>query len=237
MLKKLAIAAVAVLVVVGGAFWWFVLRDDAPEELSLEGRSTDTTEAATPAPDTYDGTWTVQTGGETTAGLRIDESFASGLADHTAVGRSDDVSGSFTVDGSTVSEGSFTVDLTTLTFTDDPGRSVAGRANAMKTRGLETEQFPEATFEITSPVDLGAAPADGETVTATVTGDLTLHGVTNEVTFDVEAEVAGGTITVVTADPVPVVLADYDIDKPTGGPIAEISDEGSFEFLVVLTQG
>ena len=237
MLKKLAIAAVAVLVVVGGAFWWFVLRDDAPEELSLEGRSTDTTEAATPAPDTYDGTWTVQTGGETTAGLRIDESFASGLADHTAVGRSDDVSGSFTVDGSTVSEGSFTVDLTTLTFTDDPGRSVAGRANAMKTRGLETEQFPEATFEITSPVDLGAAPADGETVTATVTGDLTLHGVTNEVTFDVEAEVAGGTITVVTADPVPVVLADYDIDKPTGGPIAEIADEGSFEFLVVLAQG
>ena len=237
MLKKLAIAAVAVLVVVGGAFWWFVLRDDAPEELSLEGRSTDTTEAATPAPDTYDGTWTVQTGGETTAGLRIDESFASGLADHTAVGRSDDVSGSFTVDGSTVSEGSFTVDLTTLTFTDDPGRSVAGRANAMKTRGLETEQFPEATFEITSPVDLGAAPADGETVTATVTGDLTLHGVTNEVTFDVEAEVAGGTITVVTADPVPVVLADYDIDKPTGGPIAEISDEGSFEFLIVLAQG
>lgn len=237
MLKKLAIAAVAVLVVVGGAFWWFVLRDDAPEELSLEGRSTDTTEAATPAPDTYDGTWTVQTGGETTAGLRIDESFASGLANHTAVGRSDDVSGSFTVDGSTVSEGSFTVDLTTLTFTDDPGRSVAGRANAMKTRGLETEQFPEATFEITSPVDLGAAPADGETVTATVTGDLTLHGVTNEVTFDVEAEVAGGTITVVTADPVPVVLADYDIDKPTGGPIAEISDEGSFEFLIVLAQG
>ncbi|MCB1038505.1 MAG: YceI family protein [Acidimicrobiales bacterium] len=237
MLKKLAIAAVAVLVVVGGAFWWFVLRDDAPEELSLEGRSTDTTEAATPAPDTYDGTWTVQTGGETTAGLRIDESFASGLADHTAVGRSDDVSGSFTVDGSTVSEGSFTVDLTTLTFTDDPGRSVAGRANAMKTRGLETEQFAEATFEITSPVDLGAAPADGETVTATVTGDLTLHGVTNEVTFDVEAEVAGGTITVVTADPVPVVLADYDIDKPTGGPIAEISDEGSFEFLIVLAQG
>ena len=237
MLKKLAIAAVAVLVVVGGALWWFVLRDDAPEELSLEGRSTDTTEAATPAPDTYDGTWTVQTGGETTAGLRIDESFASGLANHTAVGRSDDVSGSFTVDGSTVSEGSFTVDLTTLTFTDDPGRSVAGRANAMKTRGLETEQFAEATFEITSPVDLGAAPADGETVTATVTGDLTLHGVTNEVTFDVEAEVAGGTITVVTADPVPVVLADYDIDKPTGGPIAEISDEGSFEFLIVLAQG
>ena len=237
MLKKLGIAAVVVVVLAGAGLWWFVLRDDAPEELSLEGRSTDTTAADAPAPDTYDGTWTVQTGGDTTAGLRIDESFASGLANHTAVGRSDDVSGSFTVAGATVPEGSFTVDLTTLTFTDDPGRSVAGRANAMKTRGLETDDFPEASFEITAPVELGAEPTDGETVTASVTGDLTLHGVTNEVTFDVEAEVTGGTITIVTADPVPVVLADYDIDKPTGGPIAEISDEGSFEFLVVLTQG
>jgi hypothetical protein len=32
-----------------------------------------------------------------------------------------------------------------------------------------------------------------------------------------------------------VVLADYGITPPTGGPIAEVSDEGSFEFLVVLT--
>ena len=73
-------------------------------------------------------------------------------------------------------------------------------------------------------------------MTATATGDLTIHGVTNEGTFDVEAKVVGDTIRVATADPVPVVLADYDIDKPTGGPVAEISDEGSFEFLVVLGQ-
>ena len=237
MLKKLALAAVVVVVALGAALWWFVLRDDAPEELSLDGRDSAATDDAGPAPDSFDGTWSVADAEGTEAGLRIDESFAGGLANHTAVGRSDAVTGSITVDGASVTEGSFTVDLTVLTFTDDPGRSVAGRANAMKTRGLETEEFPEATLEITAPVDLGAEPADGATLTATVTGELTLHGVTNEVTFDVEAEVVGDTISVVTADPVHVVLADYDIDKPTGGPIAEISDEGSFEFLVVLTQG
>jgi len=44
----------------------------------------------------------------------------------------------------------------------------------------------------------------------------------------------GDTIRVATKDPVPVVLADYDIEKPTMGPVASIDDEGSFEFLVVL---
>ena len=31
------------------------------------------------------------------------------------------------------------------------------------------------------------------------------------------------------ASPVPVALADYDIDKPTMGPVASIDDDGSFE--------
>ena len=51
-----------------------------------------------------------------------------------------------------------------------------------------------------------------------------------------EAKVVGDTIRVATADPVPVVLADYDIEPPTGGPVAEIADTGSFEFLVVFGQ-
>ena len=136
----------------------------------------------------------------------------------------------------TVAQGAnFTVDLAGLTFSDTPGGlSVANRANAMRSRGLETSTFPEATFELTQPIDFGEAPTSGETVTAKATGDLTIHGVTKEVTFEVEAKVVGDTIRVATADPVPVALADYDIEAPTGGPVAEIDDTGSFEFLVVL---
>ncbi|WP_421117923.1 YceI family protein [Aquihabitans daechungensis] len=235
MLKKIIGAVVVVVLVGGAALWYFVLRDDPPPELSVDS-GTDTSQATSgTTPETLDGTWSVQNG-DTTAGFRIQESFANGLTDHTAVGRSTDVTGSITIAGSEISEGDFTVDLTSLSFTDDPGLSVTNRANAMKNRGLETSTFPEASFELTGPIDFGEKPVDGETVTASATGDLTIHGVTNEVTFDVEAKVVGDTIRVATADPVPVVLADYDIEKPTGGPVAEVADEGSFEFLVVLAQ-
>ena len=244
MIKKVLGLVLLAAVVVGGAFYWFVLRDDPPPELSISagntgsgsgnGGSTQTTTGKAPA--SLDGTWIVSAGGDTTAGFRIDESFASGLAGHTAVGRSDDVSGSMTVAGSQIAKAKFTVDLTRLGFSDDiPGMSVTNRANAMKGRGLQTDTFPDATFKLTKPIDFGSRPKEGEVVTATATGDLTIHGVTKEVTFDVEAKLVGDTITVASKDPVPIVLADYDIQKPTGGPIASIADKGSFEFLVVLT--
>lgn len=236
MVKRVVVVVVALVVVGGAAFWWFVLRSDPPPELSVDGGETSTAVEVGDPPATLDGTWRVVTGGDTTAGLRIDESFAGGLADHTAVGRSTEVSGSLAISGTEVTGGSFTVDLTKLEFTDDPGRSVANRANAMRSRGLETSRFPEATFAITEPVDFGSRPDEGEVVTLDVTGELTLHGVTRPVTVPVEAKLVGDTLRIATADPVPVVLADYDIDKPTGGPIAAIDDAGSFEFLVVLEQ-
>ncbi|WP_426574866.1 YceI family protein [Aquihabitans sp. McL0605] len=235
MLKKLIGVAIVVVLVAGAAFWWFVLRDDPPAELSVNdtsGSSSQTTTGTTPA--SLDGTWTVQAG-DTTAGFRINESFAGGLADHTAVGRSGDVNGSIAVAGTNISSGDFTVNLSKLAFSDEvPGLSVTNRANALKSRGLQTSQFPEASFKLTEPIDFGSKPAEGETVTATATGDLTLHGVTKPVTFDVEAKIVGDTIRVATKEPVPIVLTDYGIDKPTGGPIASIDDQGSFEFLVVL---
>lgn len=237
MLKKLLVPIVAVVVVLGGAFWWFVLRDDAPEKLSV-GSDDDTTQTtAGEALETLDGVWTIADDGESTAGFRITESFASGLADHEAVGRSTGVTGTFTIAGSTVTEGSFTVDLTAIEFTDDPGIPVANRARALQDRGLQTSQFPEATFELTAPIEFGERPEEGVTVDAEATGELTLHGVTKEITFPVQAQVSGSTIEIGT-DPeaLPeIVLADYDIEAPTGGPIAEVADAGTFEFLITVT--
>ena len=243
MVKKVVAAVVVLTLVVGGVVWFTFLRDDPEPELSLDsGSDADATagaDSADPgeAPESFDGTWTVQTGGDTTAGFRIDESFAGGLADHTAVGRSPEVSGSIQVEGTTVTEGSFTVDLTAIEFTDDPGIPVANRVRAMENRGLETSRFPEATFTLTGPVELNALPEGESTVAAEAVGELTLHGVTREVTIPVEIGIDGATVRIVTADPVPIVLADFDIEKPTGGPIADIADEGSFEFLIELTQG
>lgn len=235
--KKLVGAVVVVLVVVVAGISWFVLRGDAPAELSIDTPTEGSTAPTGGALDSYDGTWTVRTGGPTTAGFRIDEEFAGAIG-HTAVGRSPEVEGAITVAGQEVTDGSFTVDLTALEFTDDPPTgSVGSRAGAMESRGLQTDEFPQATFTLTQPIDLGEVPAEGFSTTTEATGDLTLHGVPNEVTFSVDARVEGDTIRIASTDPVPVTLADYDIEVATPPFVASVSDVGSFEFLLVLEQG
>lgn len=236
-MRNKVLGVVVVLVVLAGAgIYWFVIRDDAPAELSIDTPTEGSTEPGGAALDSYDGTWGVRLGEPTTAGFRIEEEFAGSIS-HTAVGRSPDVEGTLTVAGSEVPEGSFTVDLTSLEFTDDPPTgSVGNRAGAMQDRGLETNQFPEATFALTQPIDLGETPTDGFSTTTEATGDLTIHGVTNEVTFSVDARVEGDTIRVASTEPVPVALADHDMEVAAPPFIASISDEGSFEFLLVLQQ-
>jgi polyisoprenoid-binding protein YceI len=234
--KKLVIGAVIVLLLGAGAFYWFVIRDTPEKELTLT-KPTGTTSGqdADPATASLDGTWKVRSEDPTRAGLRIKESFLSGIADHTAVGRTSEVTGSLTLDGTKVAAGSFTVDLGSLEYTDDPpGLDVASRAHAMQTAGLQTDQFPNTTFKLTQPIDLGQVPKAGETITKDATGELTLHGVTKPVTFSVDAQLINGEIEVATSDPVPIKLADYAITPPVQGPVAKVSDTGSFEFLVRL---
>ena len=60
---------------------------------------------------------------------------------------------------------------------------------------------------ITQPIDLGTVPTDGTEITASATGDLTLHGVTKSVTLDVTAQRNGDIIDVLGSTN--VVFADY----------------------------
>jgi polyisoprenoid-binding protein YceI len=246
--KPVLIAAAAVVVLLVGALvaYKVFLEDDAEPELGLtsttttEGGGDGTTTSTAPSNDgggSLDGTWTVAAGAPTEAGLRIKEKFLGGIADHTAVGRSPEVEGSLTVDGTTVSDGSFTVDLTALEFTDaPPGLDVANRARAMRDAGLETNEFPEATFTLTEPIDFGEVPAEDSPISADARGELTLHGVTKTVSFSVDAQLVDGQIEVATSDPVEITLADYEIDAPVQGPVAEVADTGSFEFLIRLAK-
>ena len=73
--------------------------------------------------------------------------------------------------------------------------------------------------------------ADGEQITATATGDLTLHGVTREVTIDLAARLDGTTFAV--DGTTTVTFSDYGIDDPSGGP-ASVGDDGELEVLLVF---
>ena len=100
-------------------------------------------------------------------------------------------------------------------------------------RIMEVDEFPTATFVLTEPIELGAVPADGEEITATATGDLTLHGVTREVTIDLVARLDGSTFAV--DGSTTVTFSDYDIDDPSGGP-ASVGDDGELEVLLVFSR-
>ena len=134
-----------------------------------------------------------------------------------------------TIEGTTITALAVTVDMTTLTSDDDR------RDGQLAERGLESASFPTATFELTQPVELGAAPAQGETITAEATGDLTLHGVTDEVTVPVEARWDGDSIEAVTS--FTVTLADHDIEPPAGFLVLSIADTGTVEMHLLFERG
>ncbi len=242
--RTLLLGAAGAFVLLVGAVWFFFLRSDAPPPATLEDAvaavtSTTTTAATddtsqpaeTTAPPTtaasregLDGDWSVDQS-VSFVGYRIDEELAS-LGAVTAVGRTSEIEAALSFAGTTVNELSVTVDMTTLR--SDQSR----RDGAMESRGLETNTFPEATFVLTGPIDLGAAPADGEVFTANATGDLTLHGVTQSVTLVLEGTLVEGTMVVVGS--IEIALVDYDIEKPTGFSVLSIADVGLLEIQLAF---
>ena len=164
-------------------------------------------------------------GTSTFAGYRIEEELG-GVGANTAVGRTQDVTGSLVIEGTSITALSVEVDMTTLASDDDR------RDDQLRMRGLETDRVPTATFELSEPVSFAEEPARGETVTAEAVGDLTIHGVTRGVTVPVEARWTGDQIEVVAS--VDVALADFDIEPPTGFLVLSVADRGTIELHLLL---
>lgn len=188
-----------------------------------------------------DGVWTVDTSigvfnevcltevcGSTFAGFRINEELA-GVGAKTVVGRTGDVSGSMELSGSQVIGARFVVDMTTL-VTDNPSRTSALKGKA---GGLETDTFPEAVFELSEAIDLGELPAEGAQVSFIANGNLTVHGVTNPVAINLTAESQAGLI-VVFGSLTDMVLADYDIPKPSAVAVVSVEEIAALELQIFL---
>jgi polyisoprenoid-binding protein YceI len=110
------------------------------------------------------------------------------------------------------------------------------RDNRLRNEGLQTDSFPTATFTLTAPVAVPAAALAGTASDVTLTGDLTLHGVTKSVSIPAKAQQVNGVISV--AGSLTFPLSDYSITAPNiGGFIVSIADTGTLEFLVNFTKG
>jgi polyisoprenoid-binding protein YceI len=158
-------------------------------------------------------------------GYRVQETLFGQSAE--GVGRAEGVTGSLTVEGTTVTAATFEVDMTT--FASDESR----RDSQFQGRIMETAEFPTASFTLTEPVELGSVPADGEDVTVEATGELTLHGVTRTVTVPLTGRLTGSTFAV--DGSVTIAFADYEIDDPSGGP-ASVGDDGELEVLLIFSR-
>lgn len=161
-------------------------------------------------------------------GYRVQEELVN-IGASTAVGRTPDVSGSLVAEGTAITGVEIEADLTTLKSDNDIRDGQLGR------QGIETDTYPTATFVLTQPIELGAVPAEGETVSVTATGDLTLHGVTRSVQIPLQAKLSGGVVTVVGS--LDILFSDYDIPLPQSMRVLSIADQGVMELQLHFVHG
>jgi len=251
--------AVAIAVFAIGA-WWLGFFSEAPEEVNITDLAEAVEEQAEPEPEpeqaeqeqaepeqaepeqaepeqaepegatieSLDGTWNVTPiEDQTFVGYRINEVLST-IGDFEVVGRTAAVTGTLEGSGTSIAAVDIVADMSAIT-TDNPARD-----NAMRSQALETGDFPNATFTLVDPFDLGSIPAEGVSLSVTAVGDLTIHGVTQRVEFPLEAQIQSGSI-VVTGQLL-VQLSDYDIDAPSAPIVASVEDVATLELALVFSR-
>jgi len=140
-----------------------------------------------------------------------------------AVGRTSQVGGTIFLDGR---PSTITIDVST--FQSDQSR----RDNFIRTMrgGPQLGQYPQAQLTVES-LDLPAEYREGETVTRTVTGTMTLRGVTRPQSFAVEARMQDNVLQVhATTD---FTWADYQMPPPNLRGFVQVEDNVHIEALLV----
>lgn len=222
--RSILLAALAVIlaVVVGPWVYINVVKDEAPEALTLEPSPTTQvapTTFAEPTDQGLDGEWVV--GADSVVGYRVKEILFGQSTE--GVGRTSAITGSLTVEGREVTAAEFEVDMTTLQ--SDSSR----RDRQVNGRILDTPTYPTATFSLRAPIALTDAALAGEELVVEVPGMLTLRGVQREVLVALVARRTDGVIEV--NGSLEIVFADWSIPDPSISAIS-VEDRGLLEFLI-----
>jgi len=229
------LAGVVVLAIGAVAGPWIyinLIKQDAPDVLTLEPSVTTTT-AAEPTETTTtvattvttvdtsatDGEWAVVA--ESIVGYRVKEVVIGQKTE--GVGRTSAVTGSLKIADQKVLNAEFTVDMTTLK--SDSSR----RDRQVNTRILDTATYPTATFVLKEPITLTPEVLAGSELTVNTTGTLTLRGVTKDIAVTLIARLVDDVIEV--NGSIELVFADWSIPDPSISAIV-VEDRGQLEFLI-----
>jgi len=140
--------------------------------------------------------------------------------------------GAFTLnpDGTFAANSKISVDMTTVT-TDDRQRTDSIKRDPLEvTRFRTSELVPKTAIGLTLPL-----PSSGE-FTFKLIGDLSLHGVTKTVTFDVRATRADGKLTAIATASPSWKFGDFGMQPPTSFSVLSIVDEIRMEFALVANE-
>lgn len=192
-----------------------------------------TAATATAAPSTSavsGGVWTVTSASKAT--VRVREQLVGVNAPSDAVLTATGAAGSFALkaDGSFSSDSKISFDLNTLA-SDEPNRD-----GFVKRTTLAVQQFPSATFVPTKTSGLTLPLAASGDLKFTLTGQMTIHGVTKEITFDVTAVRNGGQLTA-TATAAPALTFEAFGMSPPSVPfrVVSVTDEIRLAVSLVAT--
>ncbi|MEM7141551.1 MAG: YceI family protein [Actinomycetota bacterium] len=209
---------------------------DPPAEVVVPDDEEPADDPEPPAePEGIDGVWIVDdeigdfdfdTASGSFAGFRVAEELTIGEV--TAVGRSGGVTGSVTIDGGQLSAAEVTVDMTTI-VSNDSRREGAIRG------AISASEFPTATFTFDGGVDVSSIEVGGGSQTFDVAGQLTVAGVTNDVTFAIEANVRDDGFGVIVGS-TEITWLDFGVTPPSAPIVVSVADEGTVEFQLIVAR-
>lgn len=216
--------------VAGAGFAYSALQPGSGDGLKVARSSSFAPAEAGAATPSLKGEWEIRSGSK--AGYRVREKLADRPATTEAVGHSTAVSGGLSVETAgqnySVSKIEVLVDVTQL-VSDDPRRDAA-----LKTRALETDRFPTASFEADGPIALEARMTGGQTEGLTLQGRLTIREITRHVSIPIQVRFLDNRAEVIGTITFP--MAEFGIAPPNIENVVTVEPTAAMEFHLRLSK-
>lgn len=187
---------------------------------------------ARPTPSAATGALNFTVDSSSKATVRVREQLARIPAPSDAVLTATGVTGTFAFnsDGTFAPSSKISVDLTTLTSDQ------AQRDQFVKRDPLEVSKFPSAEFVPTKASGLTLPLAASGDFTLKLVGNMTIHGVTKEVTFDVTGNRAGSKLTATATAQPTWKFGDFGMKPPSSAAVLSVVDEIKLEIALVANE-
>ncbi|WP_080796458.1 YceI family protein [Corynebacterium pacaense] len=212
----ITLIALVAVILIGTRIYASTVSSRAEDSPTLSAPPPAPDRAQDRAPTGIEGTWTTTTG--SWAGYRLDEVLNG--SDVTVTGRTDNVTATIVVTGQELVDATVTVPVADITTDSDR------RDNYFRTSAIDTAAHPEATFTLTSSIDVSRAVEEGQ-ATIPLTGELSINGQTR--TVSVDAETAFGQNSAQIIGQIPVTWSDFGVQAPDLGFVS-VEDSGFIEF-------